>query len=145
VALHEKVHAQAIEQARKLYPGTIAVGLLTWPDLSGSAGMAAQGPMLPNKAEKAAMQARAGGLPSRLALAVTPTHYFASAYRSGLGGLKLKEEVGTWPRDQVRTAVSFPYGGDDHFRVVLTMPGKQIELDGADANGVNRDFLAAIT
>lgn len=141
----DEIHAQLLEQARVMYPDAIAVGRLHWPDYA--AGVDAHDPDLVkfSKQEKQGMQDRAGGFPATVALVVTPTQLFVCAYKRARNGAKLQSDLKGWSRDQLRVSVSFPYGSHDYARIELMTPEKRIELDAANADGVNRDFVAALS
>jgi hypothetical protein len=142
----EQVHGLLLEQARVMYPGTTAVGQLHWTDSASGVDAHARDGVKFSKQEKQAMKDRAGGFPETVALVVTPSQLFVCPYKLARNGAaKLGSDLKGWSRDQLRVAVSYPYGSNDYARLELMTPDQRIELDAADANGVNRDFLATIT
>jgi hypothetical protein len=142
--LHDEIHEQLSEQARNMYPDTIAVGQLHWPDYSADVGASAQGLVKFTRQEKQAMQDRAGGFPPEVVLVVTPTQLFVCGYKSARGAVKLENDIKGWSRDQLRLSVSYPYGSDDYARIELMTVDRRIQLDAADAHGVNAAFMQAI-
>ena len=140
----DEIHQQLSEQARTMYPDAIAVGQLHWPDYSAGVGASAQGLVKFTKQEKQAMQERAGGFPAEVVLVVTPSQLFVCGYKSARGAAKLENDIKGWSRDRLRVSVSYPYGSDDYARVELMTADRRIELDVADATGVNASFMQAI-
>jgi hypothetical protein len=140
---HE-TNALLTEQAHRMYPNVVAVGRLHWPDYAATVDGTDQGLVKFTKQDKQAMQDRAGGFPATVVLVVTPTQLFVCKYKVGRSGVKM-DEVKGWSRDLVRARVSYPYGSDDYARLELMTTERRIELDAADAKGVNRAFLAALS
>lgn len=129
-----------------MYPGAVALGQLHWPDSASGVDSHGHDGVKFSKQQKQAMQARAGGFPATVALVVTPAQLFVCPYKLARGGdAKLGSDLKGWSRDQVRVAISFPYGSRDYARLELRTVDQRIELDAADATGVNRDFLAALS
>ena len=145
MGLQDEIHDQLSEQARNMYPDAIAVGQLHWPDYSPVVGGSAQELVKLSKQEKQGMQDRAGGFPAMVALVVTPTQLFVCGYKSARGGAKLMNDIKGWSRDQLRLSVSHPYGTADYARIELMTVDRRIELDAADATGVNAAFVQAIS
>ncbi|MBM3671471.1 MAG: hypothetical protein FJW86_04715 [Actinobacteria bacterium] len=144
--MSEAVHGLLLEQARVMYPGTVALGQLHWPDSASGVDAHGRDGVKFSKQEKQAMQARAGDFPTTVALVVTPGQVFVCPYKVARNGAaKLGSDLKGWSRDQLRIAISHPYGSKDYARLELMSQDQRIELDAADANGVNREFLATIS
>ncbi|MEX0663975.1 MAG: hypothetical protein WD598_04295 [Acidimicrobiia bacterium] len=143
--MQNEIHEQLSEQARTMYPDTVAVGQLHWPDYLAGVGDSDRELVKFTKQEKQAMQDRAGGFPATVVLVVTPTQLFVCAYKSARGVAELKNDIKGWSRDQLRVAVSYPYGSADYARIELMTADRRIELDAADAKGVNATFMQAIS
>lgn len=133
----QDLRRQISEQARDRFPGTIVIGQVWWPDYGANPN--------PSKDEKQAMRDRAGGLPPTVMLVVTLDHVFACPYRPSHRGITLEDDVKAWPRDQLRSSVSYPYGGDEYARVGLVAPSGRVELDAPDAKGLNAGLVAVLS
>ena len=129
-----------------MYPGTVALGQLHWPDSASGIDAHGRDGVKFSKQEKQTMQARAGGFPLTVALVVTPGQVFVCPYKVARNGTaRLQSDLKGWSRDQLRVSVTYPYGSHDYARIELLTADQRIELDAADAEGINRDFLATIS
>jgi len=79
----------------------VAVGLFRRPMFGASYAAGKLGGALPSAAINLARKKRAGGMPDRLILAVTPTRLYAFSFKPKGRGYRVKDEAAVWERSNL--------------------------------------------
>jgi hypothetical protein len=89
-------------------------------------------------------KAKAGGLPPRVAVALTPSALYLFGYKPKGFGIKVKGDPVVWPRQSVRVT-PFGVGHADGVQVELLETGEVLQLENTTLvgmSGFNAEFYA---